>query len=73
MKLKVLKSFSDKETGQVYKVGDEIEVSTKRGNEILSSRYEVAEMVNGVIELDGEPIAEQIENTEPKKRSRKSK
>lgn len=69
MKLKVLKSFSDKETGQVYKVGDEIEVSTKRGNEILSSRYEVAEMVNGVIELD----SEQIENTEPKKRSRKSK
>ena len=36
MKAKVLKSFRDKETGKVRKVGEEFTCTKKRFNEILS-------------------------------------
>lgn len=47
MKLKVLKPFHDKVTGERYKAGAEIEVSDKRGAEILSAPGELAVKVEG--------------------------
>lgn len=48
MKIKVLKRFHDKETDKVYEVGEVVEVTDKRGLEIISSPLEVAEKVGGV-------------------------
>lgn len=48
MKIKVLKRFHDKETDKVYDVGEVVEVTDKRGIEIISSPLEVAEKVGGV-------------------------
>lgn len=45
MKIKVIKPFHDKETDELYKVGSIVEVTEKRGKEILASKYEVAELV----------------------------
>lgn len=45
MKLKVLKSFVDKENGKFYNVGETIEVSDKRAKEILSHPLEIAEKI----------------------------
>lgn len=47
MKLKVLKRFHDKVTGVLYKVGSEIEVSDKRGAEILAAPGNLAVKVEG--------------------------
>ena len=48
MKIKVLKRFHDKETDKVYEVGEVVEVTDKRGIEIISSPLEVAEKLSGV-------------------------
>ena len=48
MKIKVLKRFHDKETDKVYEIGEVVEVTDKRGIEIISSPLEVAEKVGGV-------------------------
>lgn len=45
MKIKVVKAFHDRETDELYKIGSIIEVTEKRGKEILASKYEVAELV----------------------------
>lgn len=45
MKLKVLKSFRDKETKVLYKVGTEIEVSEERGAELLEHPMKLVEEV----------------------------
>lgn len=47
MKLKVLKQFHDKVTGAIYKAGSEIEVSDKRGAEILAAPGNLAVNVEG--------------------------
>lgn len=47
MKLKVLKQFHDKVTGAIYKAGSEIEVSDKRGAEILAAPGNLAVKVKG--------------------------
>lgn len=47
MKLKVLKQFHDKVTGAIYKAGSEIEVSDKRGAEILGAPGNLAVKVEG--------------------------
>lgn len=57
MKLKVLKKFHDKETDALHNAGDVIEVSDERGNEILKSKHNVAEL----LEL-GEPDTPAGEN-----------
>ena len=48
MKIKVLKRFHDKETDKVYEVGEVVEVTDKRGIEIISNPLEVAEKLSGV-------------------------
>lgn len=62
MKLKVVKAFHDKETNELYKIGSIIEVTEKRGKEILSSKYEVAEMVE-------EEKTEEVEKPKRKKKT----
>ena len=47
-KFKVNKVFRDKETKEVYKVGDIVELTVKRANEINSSNKENEEMVTRV-------------------------
>lgn len=63
MKLKVVKAFHDKETDELYKVGSIIEVTEKRGKEILKSKLEVAELVE---EEKKEPVET------PKKKGKKT-
>ena len=48
MKIKVFKRFHDRETDKVYEVGEVVEVTDKRGIEIISSPLEVAEKLGGV-------------------------
>lgn len=63
MKLKVLKRFHDKETNEIRKPGDIIEVSDERGKEIISNSLKVVEL----LEL-GEPDKPQQEpQQEPEK------
>lgn len=65
MKLKVVKPFHDKETDELYNVGSIIEVTEKRGKEILASKYEVAEKVE-------EEKTEEVEKPAPKKKGKKT-
>lgn len=78
MKLKVVKQFHDKETDTVRKAGEVIEVSDKRGAEILASKANVAELLkvmnadNGAAEIY--PAETPAEPAKPKQhRSRKHK
>ena len=51
MKIKVIKSFNDKENGFVTrKIGETINVTTERGNELVGKGF-------AVIEADKKPIA----------------
>jgi hypothetical protein len=45
VKLKVLKCFYDREKGTKYNIGDEIEVSEKRADEILAHSLDLAEKI----------------------------
>ncbi len=45
MKLRVCKQFKDKNTGMTYTIGRIIEVSDKRGAEILANPQKLAEMI----------------------------
>lgn len=58
VKLKVLKSFFDKEKKVTYQVGETIEVSEKRAKEILSHHLELAELIE-TVELDVEEVPQQ--------------
>lgn len=64
MKLKVLKKFHDKETDALHNAGDVIEVSDERGNEILKSKYNVAELFE-LGEPDKPPVNGDGSNGEP--------
>ena len=48
MKIKVLKRFHDKVTGEVHEVGEVVEVTDQRGEEITSNPLGVAEKVGAV-------------------------
>lgn len=58
MKVRVKTAFKDKNTNQVYKVGDELEMSVQRVNEVLT----VGNFIE-LIEQDNE-LTEQNERTE---------
>ena len=45
MKLKVLKSFKDKNSGEMYKAGQTIEVEDERGQELLAHPLKLVEEV----------------------------
>lgn len=67
MKLKILKKFSDKNTGELYTPGSIIEVANKRGEELLAHPLELVEKIE-------EPKDETTVNDAPKvKRTKKSK
>ena len=60
MKLRVCVSFDDKNTGETYPVGAEIEVSESRAAEILAHPLGLAEVVE-------EELAEVVEEEKPQK------
>lgn len=64
MKIKVLKRFHDKETDKVYNVGEVVEVTDKRGNEIISNPLELAEKIGGADYVT--PAAENTVDEKPK-------
>lgn len=45
MKLKIEKEFTDKYTGELYKVGDEVEFKDERAKELLSDKRELVTQV----------------------------
>lgn len=57
MKVRVKEQFKDKYTGKVYKIGDELEMTVQRVNEVIA--------VGSLIELLEQEKAEQTENAEP--------
>ncbi len=62
MKLRIVYSFVDKYTDEEYAVGDIIEVTKARGEELLSSRVTLVEIVE-----------EEKEDTEKPKKKRTKK
>lgn len=73
MKIKVLKRFHDKETDKVYEVGEVVEVTDKRGIEIISNPLEVAEKLGGADNVTpakennaGEDVKENLIPEKPK-------
>jgi hypothetical protein len=71
VKLKVLKSFYDKEKLITYHIDEVIEVSEKRASEILSHPLELAEKVEEVVEKEKTVTTENVITEQPK-RKRKS-
>lgn len=66
MKLKILKKFTDRYTGELYTEGLVINVKDKRGEELLSHPLELVEKIE-------EPKDETTVNAAPKaKRTKKS-
>lgn len=66
-KIKVLKRFHDKETGQVYNVGEIVEVTEKRAKEIISHPLEVAELLEAETKpVETEIPVEPVEAAKPK-------
>lgn len=45
MKLRVCRDFKDKYTGEIYRAGADLEVTKKRGSEILKNPLKLAEAV----------------------------
>lgn len=50
MKLKVLKRFSDKVTGELYEVGSIIEPTDERAAEMLAAKGDLVEKISGLSE-----------------------
>lgn len=78
MKIKVLKRFHDKVNDKVYEIGDIVEVTNERGNEIISHPLGLAEKVGGAeIGVDLTPDFEksevEIDTNEKPKAQRKRK
>lgn len=71
MRLKVCKQFTDKETGMKYTIGRIIEVSEKRGAEILANPLGLAEAVVEVVKDTETPQEESASAPKPSKRKRK--
>lgn len=68
MKIKVTTEFTDKYTGELHRVGDEMEVSVQRVNEILSVGAFIT-IIEEAPEQEQEAPAEKAEG----KRTRKTK
>lgn len=64
MKLKILVEFTDKYTGDIYKIGDIKEFEEKRAKELLSDKRNLVEEVK-------EEVEEVKEEPKPKKKTSK--
>lgn len=67
MKLKVLKRFHDKVTGEPYEAGSVIEPTDKRGAEMLAAKGDLVEKIGG---SDDEPETD-VQTEKPKTKKRK--
>lgn len=75
MKLKVLKTFSDKNTGELYTKDLTIEVSNERGKELLAHPLDLVENVdeNPVMDKIIDEVVEEFKEEQKKKTTRKKK
>lgn len=64
MKLKFLKTASDKYSGFVYEEGKEYEFEDSRAKEILSKKGYAVEVKEAVVENVEKPIESAVENVE---------
>lgn len=74
MKVRILKRFKDKHTGEIYASGEEVDFSEERIQEILESQ-KLIELIDAVENIE-EPETEEPETEEPEAKStakRKSK
>ena len=74
MKVRILKRFKDKHTGEIYASGEEVDFSEERIQEILESQ-KLIELIDAV-ENTEEPETEEPKTEEPEAKStakRKSK
>jgi hypothetical protein len=67
MKLKVLKRFHDKVTGEAYEVGSIIEPTNERGAELLAAKGDLVEKISG---SDDEPETD-VQAEKPKTKKKK--
>lgn len=65
MKLKVISQFRDKHTNEHYSVGQIITVTEKRGKEILSSEYNVAELIKEEPKVEEANLEEDVKAEAP--------
>lgn len=70
MKVKIQTAFNDKYTGKLYKVGEEIEITVERANEILKVGNFI-EIVDEKAEKNPEIVDEKAEATKKAKTRRK--
>ena len=70
MKVKIQTAFNDKYTGKLYKVGEEIEITVERANEILKVGNFI-EIVDEKAEQNPEVVDEEAEATKKAKTRRK--
>lgn len=83
IKLKILKKFNDRYTGELYTEGLVIEVSKERANELLNHKLELVEVIKDTTikeddlvnkEIEAKEVGEDIIVLEAKpKRTRKTK
>ena len=57
MKLKVLKRFHDKVTGEPYEVGSIIEPTAERGAEMLAAKGGLVEKIDGSDDEPGQEVS----------------
>lgn len=69
MKVRILKRFKDKHTGEIYESGEEIDFSEERIQEILESQ-KLMELIDAV-ENTEEPETEELEAKSTAKRKSK--
>lgn len=67
MKLKILKKFTDKNTGELYTEGLIIDVKDKRGEELLAHPLELVEEI-----LEPIPVVDETVTAPKAKRTKKS-
>lgn len=67
MKVRILKRFKDKHTGEIYESGEEVDFSEERIQEILESQ-KLIELIDAV-ENTEEPETEEPETEEPEAKS----
>lgn len=68
MKLKVLKRFHDKVTGEPYEVGSIIEPTDERGAEMLAAKGDLVEKIGGSEDEPKQNVPAEKPRTKSKKK-----
>lgn len=75
MKLRIEIPFTDKHTGEKYKVGDVKEFALNRANELLADKRNLVSAIEEAPaeEPEQEPVNDEAPAEEPKKETKRSK